>query len=130
MSHLQSAGGRKALFIGLAFVLQGAWAAYVSWSHGPAVWLRAALLHGLLCAGMTLISTSLMESLFALVGNPALGFVCAVLGTALIMLGGAALVHVLNGTPSIAATMAPLIAIGIPFYCSYCLLIWRARSQV
>lgn len=127
--QLRTAQGRRRIFVALAFLLQGLWAGYVAWDHGLILSLRAGFLHGLLCAGMTIISTLLMDTLFNLVARPWLGFLLAVTGTCVVMLGGAVVVHLINGTPDILVTITPLILLGVPFYIFYSYLIYRSATQ-
>lgn len=120
---------RRAIFIALAFLLQGLWAFYVAREHGFATQLRSGLLHGTLCALATVASTLLMEVLYKLPNEPTAGFIFAICGTATVMIGGTSLIHLINGTPDILATIAPLVALGLPFYIFYSYLIMRADQQ-
>ena len=119
---------RRRLFVGLAFLLQGLWAAYVARHHGGGAMLRSGLLHGGLCAAMTTVSTLLMDFFFNQARSPLIGLLYAVLGTTAVMLSGALAVHLINRTPDIPRTIAPLVILGVPFYILYSTLIYKTKK--
>lgn len=120
------AARRKWLFAGIALLLQGAWAMYSNFPAGWQIAGQAALLHGLFCGAQTLVSAMVMEFFYRLSKHPLLKLALPVAGTALLMIGLVALLHVLNHTPHILQTIVPTIVLGLPYYLFYTLLLWRS----
>lgn len=120
---------RQWTFVGLAFVLQAGWAFYVAKNESITTASRTSLLHGFLCALMTLISSQIMEWLYGLGKNPHVSIPLAIVGTATIIIGGAAVVHFINGTPQLLKTLMPLIVLGIPYYILYTFIIFKSNRN-
>lgn len=120
---------RKYLFAAIAFVLQASWAGYANYPYGVHIAAQAALLHGFLCAGQTLVSALVMEFFYGCTRILWLKLGLPVFGTLLVLTGLATGLHWLNHTPDVLRTILPLLILGLPYYCLYTFLLWRADQN-
>jgi uncharacterized membrane protein HdeD (DUF308 family) len=109
----------------VASALYGGWAFSANWSAGLGVALRAAFAQAAMSIVGTFFLLNVLEYLFRLGRTPAQGFYLGAFGTTLIATGLAAGAHAVNGTPNIAATIAPLVAVAAVLYTVYA---WRLRA--
>lgn len=109
-----SSRGRLVALSSAAFVVYGAWAALANLGHGSHVALRAGLAQGASSATTTLLIGALVEGLRRRVSASAAALLAAsVTGTFHVV------VHLVAGTPELARTVAPSIAVGYLFALAY-----------
>jgi len=113
----------------LAFAAYGPWAFFVNLGHGAARALRAGCTQGALSFVLTLTLTQLMERLFLVPRSPWRGFALALGGAVCVSAFLNVTAHALAGTPEIARTVAPVLAIGTAFFVSYGLNLVRVSRE-
>ncbi len=101
---LASLARASAVHVGFAFVAMGGWALYANRAHGAAAILPA-LAQGTLSAAITFVLKRTLEALSRRLAGPA-AYLVPPLVTASVILALLAGVHMLIGTPEIAATIA------------------------
>ena len=106
--------------------LYGSWAAFANRDGGFDVALRAAVTQALLSVVATLVFVLLLERLFRWPASPRRGFVIAFAGTSAISAAAMVSGHVLAGTPNVATTVAPSLAVGTVFYFVYARMLLAA----
>lgn len=118
----------------LGGAVYGGWTTAVNWSTSPALALRAGALHFVMSFGLTLGGTAWMRWVF---GRARLGRLPARAASALACVAGLALtyallltVHMVNGTPHIALSLAPGVLPNVVFCATYALLLLGAAPIV
>lgn len=124
--------GYRPILVALAAgALYGSWAAFVNCGAGVVMALRAGVTQAVLSTITTLMLALVLERLFRWSRTAIRGFWVASLGTAGLAATAVAIVHAVAGTPHIAVTIAPSVAVGTAFCFLYArAILARARSVV
>jgi hypothetical protein len=112
-----------------AGAMHGSWAAWANRAAGREASLRAAATQATMSMAATLLLVLLLERLFRWPRSPAHGFWLAAVGTSSTSVAALVLAHALNGTPRIAVTIAPSVAIGTMFYFAYARMLLAAARK-
>ncbi|NRA65436.1 MAG: hypothetical protein HRU19_13195 [Pseudobacteriovorax sp.] len=107
---------RSLIYGGIAFVLQGLIAYWVNAGNAEALRMKAALSNGAFCFGMTLVSTTMMETLFNSSKHVKVGYFRALFGGGGIAICLAFAVHALLDTPEVVYTVVTTAVISSPYY--------------
>ena len=99
--------------------LYGLWAAFANRLHGTDEMVRAGIAQGLSSALTTLIISSGIEAVFRVVPHPKLRVLAAVTIPPTLSLSVHVVAHLLNGTPEIAAAVAPSLLVAYGFAVLY-----------
>ena len=103
----------------LAFAFYGAWAAWVNWSHGVEVALRALVAQGAASFTTTFVLAKLVGVFYRRLPAGGVRVAAAPVLSSLAVGCGLALVHWAVGTPALLATIAPSLIMGFG-YCVFC----------
>ena len=107
--------------------LMGGWAYFANMSHPMPAPLLAALVQGVLTAGLTFAMKRLQEALVArlpgLSGLLVPPLACAVLSVAVL-----SLLHSLAGTPEVLATLALPSTVATLYACAYTFRLWKRQN--
>jgi len=102
-----------------AGTLYGLWAAFANRMHGVDEMVRAGLAQGVSSALTTLIISSGIEAVFRVVPHKQLRVLAAVTVPPTVSLSVHIIAHLLNGTPEIAAAVAPSLLVAYGFAVLY-----------
>jgi hypothetical protein len=122
-----SAARMAPVHMAVAFVGMGVWAAWANREHGADEVLRAGLVQGTISAGITLVLKQLVEAVAARLAGGAALFVPPALawGASAAILS---VIHVVAGTPEIAATIAVPNAVATVYAALYTYALWKDRA--
>lgn len=116
----------SALHMAAAFLGMGAWAVFANRGHPLPQALLAGLVQGTMSAVITLCLKRMIETLSQRLPGAAPLIVpplLAVTGS----VGLLSLIHILAGTPEVAATIAVPVSVTAVYSSAYCFALWRAR---
>ncbi len=122
-----SASRRLAWLAGLAFVVYGGWAAWANHGHGAGAALRAFAVQGFSSATTTVLMGGVIEWLRHSLGDT---LAAKIAGSLLATLAAGVfhvMLHSIAGTPEIAGTVVPSVALGFLFSVSYTL--WTSGAR-
>ncbi|BDB42474.1 MULTISPECIES: hypothetical protein [Mycobacterium] len=112
-------GGRPLLVAMVAGASYGSWAAVVNHGAGLAAALRAAATQMSMSVVASFALQLLLTRLFFWARTPGRGFWLSSMGTSTLAAAVLTAGHAVNGTPHLAATLAPSLVIGTTFCFGY-----------
>lgn len=124
-------GSRKrALLVGTgALLLFGGWALFANREHATSDMIRAAIAQGSFSFASSTLSVLLLEYLYSLGSTPLRQTLFAMIGTPAILLGVMTIGHLLARTPNVVVTLLPSWLSGCTFAVVYTLNLRRMLAK-
>ena len=119
---------RVAMLSAIAFVVYGAWAAFANREYASSVIVRAFVVQGVSSALSTASISSVIELFWQRLGGGKHSVFVAATAACLVAAAFHATLHLIGGTPNVAAAIAVPTLMGFVFGLAYALTLVRAKS--